>query len=134
MEHPYNKDEYRYILAEPDPHAPFRQVKVYRARTPSVCINRTLKLTHLLIIHFFFKPVIMIQVPSNTYINLIVVVFIFRCSNLKIGGSSVLVFHIIRQFAGNITKQEYPLHLKQVVAETKVHGIKTVYTYILRDI
>ncbi|XP_046668089.1 set1/Ash2 histone methyltransferase complex subunit ASH2 isoform X1 [Homalodisca vitripennis] len=25
MEHPYNKDEYRYILAEPDPHAPFRQ-------------------------------------------------------------------------------------------------------------
>ena len=26
MEHPYNKDEYRYILAEPDPHAPFRQV------------------------------------------------------------------------------------------------------------
>lgn len=27
MEHPYNKDEYRYILAEPDPHAPFRQVK-----------------------------------------------------------------------------------------------------------
>lgn len=25
MEHPYNKDGYRYILAEPDPHAPFRQ-------------------------------------------------------------------------------------------------------------
>lgn len=28
MEHPYNKDEYRYILAEPDPHAPFRQVRI----------------------------------------------------------------------------------------------------------
>ena len=26
LEHPYNKDGYRYILAEPDPHAPFRQV------------------------------------------------------------------------------------------------------------
>lgn len=25
MEHPFNKDGYRYILAEPDPHAPFRQ-------------------------------------------------------------------------------------------------------------
>lgn len=25
-EHPFNKDGYRYILAEPDPHAPFRQV------------------------------------------------------------------------------------------------------------
>ncbi|RZF45134.1 hypothetical protein LSTR_LSTR000544 [Laodelphax striatellus] len=25
LEHPYNKDGYRYILAEPDPHAPFRQ-------------------------------------------------------------------------------------------------------------
>ena len=24
-EHPYNKDGYRYILAEPDPHAPNRQ-------------------------------------------------------------------------------------------------------------
>ncbi|KAL4706785.1 hypothetical protein ACJJTC_018166 [Scirpophaga incertulas] len=24
-EHPFNKDGYRYILAEPDPHAPFRQ-------------------------------------------------------------------------------------------------------------
>lgn len=29
MEHPYNKDGYRYILAEPDPHAPFRQVFQY---------------------------------------------------------------------------------------------------------
>lgn len=28
LEHPYNKDGYRYILAEPDPHAPFRQVKI----------------------------------------------------------------------------------------------------------
>lgn len=26
LEHPWNKDGYRYILAEPDPHAPFRQV------------------------------------------------------------------------------------------------------------
>lgn len=25
-EHPFNKDGYRYILAEPDPHAPCRQV------------------------------------------------------------------------------------------------------------
>merc|ERR1712168_623033 len=25
MEHPFNKDGYRYILAEPDPHAPFRK-------------------------------------------------------------------------------------------------------------
>lgn len=25
LEHPFNKDGYRYILAEPDPHAPFRQ-------------------------------------------------------------------------------------------------------------
>lgn len=25
MDHPYNKDGYRYILAEPDPHAPYRQ-------------------------------------------------------------------------------------------------------------
>ncbi|KAL0280936.1 UNVERIFIED_CONTAM: hypothetical protein PYX00_002085 [Menopon gallinae] len=25
LEHPHNKDGYRYILAEPDPHAPFRQ-------------------------------------------------------------------------------------------------------------
>lgn len=25
LDHPYNKDGYRYILAEPDPHAPFRQ-------------------------------------------------------------------------------------------------------------
>lgn len=25
LEHPYNKDGYRYILAEPDPNAPFRQ-------------------------------------------------------------------------------------------------------------
>lgn len=26
LEHPFNKDGYRYLLAEPDPHAPFRQV------------------------------------------------------------------------------------------------------------
>lgn len=30
LEHPHNKDGYRYILAEPDPHAPFRQVCLYR--------------------------------------------------------------------------------------------------------
>ena len=24
-EHPFNRDGYRYVLAEPDPHAPFRQ-------------------------------------------------------------------------------------------------------------
>lgn len=29
LEHPFNKDGYRYILAEPDPHAPFRQVCNY---------------------------------------------------------------------------------------------------------
>lgn len=28
LEHPYNKDGYRYILAEPDPHAPFRQARI----------------------------------------------------------------------------------------------------------
>lgn len=27
LDHPFNKDGYRYLLAEPDPHAPFRQVK-----------------------------------------------------------------------------------------------------------
>ena len=25
QEHPFNRDGYRYVLAEPDPHAPFRQ-------------------------------------------------------------------------------------------------------------
>ena len=24
LDHPFNKDGYRYILTEPDPHAPFR--------------------------------------------------------------------------------------------------------------
>lgn len=28
LDHPFNKDGYRYLLAEPDPHAPFRQVKI----------------------------------------------------------------------------------------------------------
>lgn len=28
-DHPFNKDGYRYILAEPDPHAPFRQVSFH---------------------------------------------------------------------------------------------------------
>lgn len=27
LDHPFNKDGYRYLLAEPDPHAPFRQVE-----------------------------------------------------------------------------------------------------------
>ncbi|KAL7639528.1 UNVERIFIED_CONTAM: hypothetical protein RMT77_010029 [Armadillidium vulgare] len=27
VDHPYNKDGYRYILAEPDPHAPFRSAE-----------------------------------------------------------------------------------------------------------
>lgn len=27
LDHPFNKDGYRYLLAEPDPHAPFRQVR-----------------------------------------------------------------------------------------------------------
>lgn len=26
LDHPFNKDGYRYLLAEPDPHAPYRQV------------------------------------------------------------------------------------------------------------
>ncbi|XP_037978109.2 set1/Ash2 histone methyltransferase complex subunit ASH2 isoform X1 [Plutella xylostella] len=34
-EHPFNKDGYRYILAEPDPHAPFRQVSILPALTHS---------------------------------------------------------------------------------------------------
>lgn len=25
LEHPFNKDDFKYILTEPDPHAPFRQ-------------------------------------------------------------------------------------------------------------
>ena len=38
LEHPFNKDGYRYILAEPDPHAPFR----YRVKShllPSLDAN-----------------------------------------------------------------------------------------------
>lgn len=30
LDHPFNKDSYRYLLAEPDPHAPFRQVKLIK--------------------------------------------------------------------------------------------------------
>ena len=26
VEHPFNKDGFRYLLAEPDPHAPYKQV------------------------------------------------------------------------------------------------------------
>lgn len=26
LEHPFNKDGFRYLLAEPDPHAPYKQV------------------------------------------------------------------------------------------------------------
>ena len=29
LDHPFNKDGYRYILAEPDPHAPFRRVRIW---------------------------------------------------------------------------------------------------------
>lgn len=29
LDHPFNKDGYRYLLAEPDPHAPFRQVTLF---------------------------------------------------------------------------------------------------------
>lgn len=29
LDHPFNKDGYRYLLAEPDPHAPFRQVNKF---------------------------------------------------------------------------------------------------------
>lgn len=52
LEHPFNKDGYRYILAEPDPHAPFRQEFdesadwagkpipgwLYRASSPNTCL------------------------------------------------------------------------------------------------
>lgn len=52
LEHPFNKDGYRYILAEPDPHAPFRQEFdesadwagkpipgwLYRSLTPNSCL------------------------------------------------------------------------------------------------
>ncbi|KAH0561213.1 set1/Ash2 histone methyltransferase complex subunit ASH2 isoform X1 [Cotesia glomerata] len=52
LEHPFNKDGYRYILAEPDPHAPFRQEFdessdwagkpipgwLYRALSPSIVL------------------------------------------------------------------------------------------------
>lgn len=31
LDYPKNKDGYRYILAEPDPHAPFRQVSLFSA-------------------------------------------------------------------------------------------------------
>lgn len=34
-EHPFNKDGYRYILAEPDPHAPFRQVSLLLSPHPN---------------------------------------------------------------------------------------------------
>lgn len=30
LDHPFNKDGYRYLLAEPDPHAPFRQVFIQK--------------------------------------------------------------------------------------------------------
>ena len=35
-EHPYNRDGYRYVLAEADPHAPFRQVSIIDFRTERV--------------------------------------------------------------------------------------------------
>ncbi|CAH0558837.1 unnamed protein product [Brassicogethes aeneus] len=52
LDHPFNKDGYRYLLAEPDPHAPFRQEFdessdwagkpipgwLYRTSVPSICL------------------------------------------------------------------------------------------------
>lgn len=38
LEHPFNKDGYRYILAEPDSHAPFRQVFIKKL-IPAVPMN-----------------------------------------------------------------------------------------------
>lgn len=29
LEHPFNKDGFRYLLAEPDPHAPYKQVSCH---------------------------------------------------------------------------------------------------------
>ena len=34
-EHPFNRDGYRYVLAEPDPHAPFRSELNMEDRTRS---------------------------------------------------------------------------------------------------
>ena len=44
-EHPFNRDGYRYVLAEPDPHAPFRSELNMEDRTRSfsyifICLNR----------------------------------------------------------------------------------------------
>ncbi len=43
LEHPYNKDGFRYFLAEPDPHAPFRQVQIDRAVCDSSNMSRIFK-------------------------------------------------------------------------------------------
>ena len=47
LDHPFNKDGYRYILAEPDPHAPFRLV-ILRFVTLFIIVN-------LFIWYFEFK-------------------------------------------------------------------------------
>lgn len=83
LEHPFNKDGYRYILAEPDPHAPFRQEFdesqdwagkpipgwLYRKLTPSnvlIALHDRGKCfyfatQHLFIIFFFFRVKLMCQ-------------------------------------------------------------------------
>lgn len=67
LEHPFNKDGYRYILAEPDPHAPFRQEFdesqdwagkpipgwLYRKLTPSNVLI-ALHDRGIIYIHFFY--------------------------------------------------------------------------------
>ena len=42
-EHPFNRDGYRYILAEPDPHAPCRQVQLTQSQNvvPYAFINQS---------------------------------------------------------------------------------------------
>lgn len=49
-EHPFNRDGYRYVLAEPDPHAPCRQVQT----GPLTSKNNFLKKTP----YYIFKKII----------------------------------------------------------------------------
>lgn len=49
LDHPFNKDGYRYILAEPDPHAPFRFVISFYC-----CSSYILSLFQVKI-HFYFQ-------------------------------------------------------------------------------
>lgn len=50
LEHPFNKDGYRYILAEPDPHAPFRQVYIFFRLSSFMIINLIISFSIILII------------------------------------------------------------------------------------